>query len=312
MVNEGGGTCYFTPSWSEMCVCDTGDPDDPPSDDPPPDEPPPEPTDTTDDEGDGESGTGDGDPDGSNDNELLGHIVDNTRATANNTKRIGDINQTEFNKANATLKDIKNQFGGIDSRLDIINSTLKSNYSKLDDISGDTQSAKNSLLGIHNAIGNIEGSVDGIEDGLDIVHGDLETIGGSLDGIEGGLDTLHGDLDGVEGTLEEISDKLDAEYDDSMLPSQNTYDSEIDPGILPEEEDLAAKILDWASNVPFLGAVTGTSMQLNNIDPCLSSTIMNQQVSFCFSDYEQYWQIMGAIMIGISGLYSLFIITGRS
>lgn len=99
----------------------------PPSADPTPD--PGDPGDTPPDPGDdappGESGPGSTDPDGTNDNALLGDVVDNTRIIANNTKRIGDIAQTEFNELNASNSTIAERLKATNQWLSQIEEALQ-------------------------------------------------------------------------------------------------------------------------------------------------------------------------------------------
>lgn len=261
------------------CHCvDEDDPFSPPDEDIPPDgppdidEPPPADPDETNNPDPPEAGEEAPDGDGTNDNELLANIAENTRRIVDNTATLGNIMQTELDLLNATNQNIYN-------RLDATNQWLRN-------IESGTRQGNALLKGTNQRLDNIYGAVDGIEGGLG-------QLGEKLDGIDEKLDA------------EFDPDSLGpANQYDASVPEELE-------GYIPSDEDLniCDLVIDWlAENVGFIATIQESAVVLENATPCVTGTVMGAEMVFCFDTFEHVFIAMGWILYGLSWLQAFFIL----
>jgi len=206
------------------CECSVDTPTDPTPNPGDPGETPPE---TGTDPPAGTPGGDPGTPDGTNDNEILGKISVNTKGIADNTKRIGDINQGEFNKLNATAEDIKNGIGEGNTMLKQIEAAENKGNGYLKDIEKNTAKIENNTDGIEGLLGDIKETNQKIADNSEMEQSALDSIisSGTSDLESAYNDEVAGMQSSVQNTVGSIPSPDSADFDflpdifDSIIPS---------------------------------------------------------------------------------------------
>ena len=276
------------------------------SDDPSPGEPAPSspsPPDTSDDPPPGQSGSDPPTPDGSNDNEILGKIAENTKKTVDNTKRTGDIVQTELNKLNSKASDIVENTRIIANNTKRTGDILQTELNKLNAKSTDIKNAINTTgkynKSINYRLASIVNHLSSIKNGVSGTNTRLDGLGNKLDGIG---DSLNGIKDAVtDNTPFDTSSLNDAEFDGSLSEEE-----------LPVEADLESRMSGFIESAPFLSSIKQSRIELSNINSCIEGTVLNQNLSFCFDDFDSHWRAMGFILVALASFTAFMILLGRS
>jgi hypothetical protein len=90
-------------------------------------------------------------------------------------------------------------------------------------------------------------------------------------------------------------------------------DPTIDPADLPDQPDLGQTIDEHSINDEVANFMQAVDMQLQSIDACLDfpNPYAAEVTTFCFSDYETWWDRMGLIFIAVTAFNCINIIRGR-
>lgn len=257
----------------------------PVDDSPDPVDPAPYNPDDSDDPPEGEPGSGDSDPDGTNDNALLGDIVDNTRQTANNTKRTGDILQNEMNILNATAKNIYSRVGTSNEWLSSIDDRLKHG------LSVNVKTDPTDLSGVESRLGSIDQGIAGVNSGIDSLNTGIGTLNSTLTGIDQKL-----------GEGFELNG-------DSSTPNVNTYDSSVEA---VEESSFINTVTSYLSNgLPIISYLNNSYVNIVGASSSMSVNIWGKDISFDLSPLEEILDTMGIILFGVCSIVAFFIVIGR-
>lgn len=183
-------------------------------------------------------------------------------------------------KAIARLEAIKDSIG-------VTNDTINEGNKLGKNIADNTAATADNTSKIVNRIGEITDGVAKVEDKLGDANEKLGEIAEAL-----------GDETTGQSELASIND--------------NQYDGTVGISDMPVEGDLQAILTTFYNFNPFRTVYENSAMNMNSANACLNFPNplggVSQQV--CFDDFESTWNMMGLILVGLSGFMAFRIIKG--
>lgn len=141
-----------------------------------------------------------------------------------------------------------------------------------------------------------------------------DEIGDMGKGIEDKLDGLGDELSGIGDDTSAIRDQLERTDDDGALASVEDVEYEgLQEGDIPEEGSITDFIQGALQDHPLVDVFNESELELNGATPCfqIPNPYSGSSESVCIDDYESSFNMMGYVLVGLSGFIAFCIIRGK-